>query len=54
MVNIDINRASLGGMAARVLESEPDSRILVRLLPRFTTGAMRWSKAGWLQFWAAL
>jgi hypothetical protein len=55
MINVDINRATLRGMATRVLESEPDSRILVRLLPRFAQGAVRWYRdLGCLQFWAAL
>lgn len=55
MINVDISRATLAGMAARVLESEPDSRILVRLLPRFARGAVRWYRdQGCLQFWAAL
>lgn len=55
MINVDISRATLGGMAARVLESEPDSRILVRLLPRFTRGAVRWWRhLGCLQFWSAI
>jgi len=55
MINVDISRATLGGMTARVLESEPDSRILVRLLPRLARGAVRlWRPLGCLQFWTAI
>ncbi len=55
MINVDITRATLKGMAARVLDREPESRILVRLLPRFCLGAVRWYRQqGCLQFWAAI
>lgn len=55
MINVDISRATLGGMAAKVLELHPDSRILVRLLPRYAQGAVRWYRdLGCLQFWAAI
>lgn len=55
MAYVDISRASLGSMTARVLESEPDSRILVRLLPRYATGALRyWPGHRAIQFWTAI
>lgn len=52
---IDITRATLGNMAARVLDREPDSRILVRLLPRYAHGAVRFFRdLGCFQFWTAI
>lgn len=52
---IDLPRGTLSDMATRVLDREPESRILVRLLPRFTTGAVRWFQGlGCVQFWSAL
>jgi hypothetical protein len=55
LANVDIGRASLTHMAARVLDREPDSRILVRLLPRYAKGAVRWfPEHRAFQFWAAI
>ena len=55
MANVDINRATLGGLAAGVLDREPDSRISARLLPRTAAGAVRYFRAiRCLQFWAAI
>lgn len=55
MAFVDITRATLGSMAARILDREPDSRILVRLLPRYTTGAIRFFRShDCLQFWTAI
>ena len=55
MAGIDLTRASLSSMATRILDREPDSRILVRLLPRYTLGALRWFPSRTCyQFWSAL
>lgn len=51
----NLSRAALSTMATRVLELEPTSRILVRLLPRYARGAVRYFKdQGVLQFWTPL
>lgn len=55
VANIDISRATLAPMATRVLESEPGSRILVRLSPRVAKGAFRWfPDHRHIQFWTAI
>lgn len=55
VANIDISRATLAPMATRVLESEPGSRILVRLSPRVAKGAFRWfPDLRHIQFWTAI
>lgn len=55
MAGIDLSRSTLSKMTARVLDREPDSRILVRLLPRYTKGALRWfPRLNCFQFWSAL
>lgn len=55
MANIDLSRSTLAGMAARVQENHPLSRILVRLLPRVVRGAARWYQdRRLLQFWIAV
>lgn len=52
---IDLGRGTLSAMASRVLALEPESRILVRLLPRYTAGAVRWfPHLGAIQFWSAV
>lgn len=51
----DLSRATLSPMATRVLEFEPTSRILVRLLPRFAMGTARlFQDAGTLQLWTPI
>jgi hypothetical protein len=55
MAGIDLTRATLSSMTARILDREPDSRILVRLLPRYARGSLRWFPSlGCFQFWSAL
>lgn len=55
LVNVDISKAVLQSMAARVLDAAPYSSILVRLLPRYATGAVRWfSDHRVLQLWVAI
>lgn len=55
LANVDISRATLIHMTARVLDREPDSRILVRLLPRHAQGAVRWfPETRTMQFWSAI
>jgi hypothetical protein len=51
MVYAYLTRAVLTGMTARVLEFEPTSRILVRLLPRLCPGSCRLFADRTIQFW---
>lgn len=46
-----LSRAVLSSMTARVLEFEPTSRILARLLPRYCPGAVRLFPCRTIQFW---
>lgn len=55
LLNADIGRACQQHMADRVLGIAPDSRILTRLMPRTSRGAIRWYPTHRVaQFWAAL
>jgi hypothetical protein len=55
MVSVDLPRGVVARMAEGVLASEPDSRILLRLLPRFCRGAVRWYQDDrCLQVWTAI
>lgn len=55
MIYTDLSRTTLAGLTASVLESEPDSRILVRLLPRRARAVVRFFRSsGHLQFWTAI
>jgi hypothetical protein len=42
MLHVDVTRAVIAGLADQVQRSEPDSRILIRLLPRYVQGSIRW------------
>jgi len=55
LANINIGRETLRDMADQVMKLDPDSRILVRLLPRYGQGVVRWfEKTQCLQFWTPL
>jgi hypothetical protein len=55
MADVDIDRATIGPMTTRVLDREPDSRILVRLTTRCAYGVVRWFEdTKHIQFWAAI
>jgi hypothetical protein len=55
LINIDIGRANQQHMADRVLGIAPDSRILPRLMPRASRGAIRWFPSHRVvQLWVAI
>jgi hypothetical protein len=55
LANVDIGRACQQRMADRILGYAPDSRILIRLFPRISRGAIRWYPTHRVaQFWTAL
>lgn len=50
-----LDRATLSSLTARILELDSDSRILVRLSPRYTKTVMRlWRSRSLYQMWSAI
>lgn len=53
--DIKLTRPDLTAMTNQVLAQDPNSRILVRLLPRYGRGVLRWYPSHQcLQFWSAI